>query len=1677
MLCAVAATANARVAGVRWTGAAATMQSTAEVAAADAASPPSAPAAREAMPRRSLPNAAARRPDPASPAFPSSQANPHKLPPTAHDGPGLAFVGNVALSFTGIAFPQSGGFVPPNPHGDVGPTQVLAAVNARLRTIDKASGVPDGVLDVSADTFFSPVRGGSNISDQRVIYDRLAQRWLIVTITTSFPNRILIAVSNNAFITPSTAWSLYQFQQDLVTPVGNDAGLLCDFPNAGVDVNAVYIGCDMFSATNYFGSSLFVVNKGSVLSGGPIVVTVFRDLMGAVVNPTGPGPNTPMGVMNFDPTATDGYFIGEDNQATGKLDLVRITDPGGTPSMIPFVPITTAAFQLPLAIEHRGNDHPTGPSTGLLDAGDNRVMNATMRGGTIWLAHTTAVDATGNGGAASPDRNAVRWYQIGSPAAVPAILQSGTVFDPSVAQRSYVYGSVNASGQGHAIFGFSLIGAGDYAGVGVDGRLLTDPGGTTQGVRLATAGLAAYVNTFDQGQFLPGAVRRWGGFSNTQVDPDDDMTFWTIQEFADADGTWATRVVRLRAPPPATPVAVTPPTIPAAQASVQVTVTGQSVAGSGFFDPGSGYAKRVGADIPGVTINGVVYNSPTSVTLDVSTVGSLPGTRNVTIVNPDGQSATGTGLLVVGAPGGQGATAMTITSALNPATSGQGVSLIATVAPVPPTSGMPTGTVTFYDGLAPLGTVPLAAGAATLTTFVLASGAHAISATYNGDSSFYGSNSAVLNQQILSVAPIVTVTNNGDTGVGSLRNAIATAKSGGTIVFNLACPTTITLMSGALIVDKSMSLVGPGARCLTVSGNNASRVFGITEPGIDVAISGMTITQGRATSGGGIQSVGANLTLTSVAITGNNAQGGVGGGIDHEGGGSLFIGGSTIAGNQNTFRGGGVHIGSGAATIVNTTITNNTSVRGGGIRGSGGADITLVHVTVSHNTATGAGSSGGNLSALNGTMALRNTIVAQGTGTNPDLDPAGGTYLSFDYNQIDSGTFTPAAHDIAGPTLALGALANNGGPTNTRLPPAGSAVIDTIPVALGCSGADVPVDQRGIARPRSMGCDIGAVETGITLGVGASSIVIGQSSSTSIGGATVDFSATVTGASPTGVVIFFDGATFLGTAALAAGLANRSTNELKAGNHVITALYTGDATNAQSTSTRLPHSVVNAGTSTTVVPGANPIAPGASVTFTATVTSAPPSSAEPTGTVLFFDSGALLGVGTLSGGAAALATTALVNPGKHDITAVYAGDAIYNGSTSSVLVETVSGGAATTTGVLSSQNPSTLGSVVTFTATVTVGNGTPTGTVAFKDGAATLGTAALAGGAASIATSVLAVGTHAITAVYAGDGAFPGSASPPFLQAVTAVGATIPRTFVASTGVDTNPCTLASPCRSIGTAMAATNAGGEVIIVDSAGYGPTVITKPISIIAPPGVYAGITVATGTGIVVDAGTGNVRLRGLTINGLGGATGIDFQSGAALYVEGTLVTGFTGAGLNANLAAPAELFVRDSIFRGNGTGASLATSPGVVTPLAATIERCQFEDNPIGIALTGFSARAAILKSIVVGGATGILVQPTFGGATSAADVRDTTVAKHTTAGLVVGGIGAATATLTVFGSQVAENGIGVVAQAGGTAWLTDTAILRNGFGIRPLSGPIVSLGDNRLTANGTNGVFTATVPKQ
>jgi hypothetical protein len=190
-----------------------------------------------------------------------------------------------------------------------------------------------------------------------------------------------------------------------------------------------------------------------------------------------------------------------------------------------------------------------------------------------------------------------------------------------------------------------------------------------------------------------------------------------------------------------------------------------------------------------------------------------------------------------------------------------------------------------------------------------------------------------------------------------------------------------------------------------------------------------------------------------------------------------------------------------------------------------------------------------------------------------------------------------------------------------------------------------------------------------------------------------------------------------------------------------------------------------AATTTAVTSSANPSALGGPLTFKATVSATAPGGGTPTGTVTFLDGATTVGSGTLSGGTATFTTSGLAF-GSHSITASYGGDGNYTTSTSAALTQTVKIG--TSTEVASSVNPSVFGQTVTFTAAVapTSGTGTPTGTVTFFDGAATLGTATLSNGKATFSTSALAAAGHAITADYGGDGTFLVSISPVLTQTV-----------------------------------------------------------------------------------------------------------------------------------------------------------------------------------------------------------------------------------------------------------------------------------------------------------------------
>src|SRR6476646_3821538 len=183
-------------------------------------------------------------------------------------------------------------------------------------------------------------------------------------------------------------------------------------------------------------------------------------------------------------------------------------------------------------------------------------------------------------------------------------------------------------------------------------------------------------------------------------------------------------------------------------------------------------------------------------------------------------------------------------------------------------------------------------------------------------------------------AATITVTNTNDSGTGSLRQALADAVDGDTINFNSSLNgQTITLTSGELLVDKSVTISGPGANTLAVDANHTSRVFYIAS-GTDVTISGLTITNGSAPSpqfGGGIYNDHATLTLSSCTISGNAANQGVGGGIFNDQA-TLTVLNSTLSGNSAA-SGGGIYSegqldGSATLEVVNSTLSGNWATFG-----------------------------------------------------------------------------------------------------------------------------------------------------------------------------------------------------------------------------------------------------------------------------------------------------------------------------------------------------------------------------------------------------------------------------------------------------------------------------------------------------------------------------------------------------------------------------------------------------------------------------------------------------------------------------------------------------------------------------------------------------------------------------
>jgi hypothetical protein len=399
-------------------------------------------------------------------------------------------------SFAGPKLGDAGaGWLPPDTCGSVGPDHFVAVVNQNLSVYDKVSG--SRLVNTGLANFWGT---GSSAGDPRAVWDPHSQRYFIIA--TDFNTRLWFAMSLTDDATGS--W----FKTSINLSQGSDSGHWPDYPTLGVDANGVYSASYMVGSGSPM--SLFAIDKAPLVDGSPNLgtVTAFRGLPweGAI-----------------QPCVTYGnpgraYCVSRRSSTTMRLRYVQ--GPMNNPTLV--------EVGNPTIPNHSGP--PNAPALGSvapLDALDWRPMNAVYRNGSVWTTH----------GVNSGGRAACRWYEFDASSATT--VQSGTVNDSSM---NYMIPSIAVNADDAVVVSFSGSNASTYGSSYFAGRTASDPLGQLSDPVLLKAGNAPY-NTVDSS-----GVNRWGDYSLTSIDPDDDTTLWTIQEHTRSEDVWGTRIAKLEFP-------------------------------------------------------------------------------------------------------------------------------------------------------------------------------------------------------------------------------------------------------------------------------------------------------------------------------------------------------------------------------------------------------------------------------------------------------------------------------------------------------------------------------------------------------------------------------------------------------------------------------------------------------------------------------------------------------------------------------------------------------------------------------------------------------------------------------------------------------------------------------------------------------------------------------------------------------------------------------------------------------------------------------------------------------------------------------------------------------------------------------------------------------------------------
>ncbi len=367
-----------------------------------------------------------------------------------------------------------------------------------------------------------------------------------------------------------------------------------------------------------------------------------------------------------------------------------------------------------------------------------------------------------------------------------------------------------------------------------------------------------------------------------------------------------------------------------------------------------------------------------------------------------------------------------------------------------------------------------------------------------------------------------------------------------------------------------------------------------------------------------------------------------------------------------------------------------------------------------------------------------------------------------------------------------------------------------------------------------------------------------------------------------------------------------------------------------------------------------------------------------------------------------------------------------------------------------------------------------------------------------------------------------------FILTVTAAVGQNNRSAVSLSGNDAATCTVPDPCRTFGAAIAKTNAGGEVVVLSTAGYGPFNVNKSVSIICPPAYHAAMAPTTGAAITVNAPGATVVLKNLYLNSLGGSAGVLVNSGTIVHIEGLVVNGFGNNGVEVSglPGGTVELFVNDSTIRDNGN-AAVYVSPNLGNAVVS-IDHTRLERNSCGLIadsgvdlsvrdtvaarnlFSGFlfenggsgpTLRATVINAAASNNASGDAFDAGFLAENGAhVAIRDSTASRNYSTGFRAlefmpetvmvlqnclatnndqgilagaGGIGGA-ATIVVSNSTASYNASnGIVAGSSGKIVAFGNTVTKNGTGINGGAGTFESMGHNAVRDNTSDTAGTIT----